>query len=481
MAVPTDKDGGFCLVELQALRGLISQKLDPSGGSPIYQGLSPHAVDVSSIVTHFGRLLTQWQGSTKDGVVKKECAFALKELAAAPASRLFSRLQFLIKTHKPPGGISLRPLHCSTLHPFGGWSRVLSRRLAAVTSGFAHLARNTAQLIAQATSWATEPGDVLLKVDVDNFYLEGTHPEMIWALEGIWMDEADQAMGERLTNWMLGNQYVHDALTDTLYQVLQGSGMGCIHSGDLSDMLLYLRAERSFALSPVVRQRFGVRGYVRYRDDIFLCLRGASWHEWLAAFRTALSPTYQCKLEGISHVSLQVLDTRMVFLPSHRGLVVVPYLKPTSIAAPLCSDSAHAPGVHNWPLAEVRRIARNSSRASSFECAKQRLLDRWNLCGLDACTLRAAQASDPFRDARLASQIARVPSRPRVLAKQRLSSRILRAHPVWVRAGLLQVASDVCAKWLLSLCSEGLLPAGFGIGVAWCNPGPPLLLRIRNA
>ena len=357
---------------------------------------------------------------------------------------------------------------------------MVGRKLLAFTSTLPFLAKNTPELLKRAAAWSTEEGDLLMRIDIDNFYLEGDHPRMVKGLEGFWESPEDQKLAERVMHYVLDAQHVYDPVTDTTYRVTTGSGMGAIHSGEVSDMVLYNKAEKGYVLSHSVRSRFGLRGYGRFRDDIVVAISAAGWEAWYDGFVKALAPVYTCKLEALSRVSVQILDARLIFTPDHRSLVYAPYLKPSTIGAPLGRDSAHPPGVHSWPIAEMRRLARNSSASSSFLAAKERLLERLEFKGLDAAALSAAQASDPFHEWRRGSQIARRSLLPLGSAAKALNHRmVLNAHPLWLRANFPGAVGRAWSRWGATLIGDGLLPAEIAFGIAWSNPGAPLLLRVR--
>ena len=55
------------------------------------------------------------------------------------------------------------------------------------------------------------------------------------------------------------------------YLVKIGSGMGLIHSGDLSDAGFRWKAEGPWASRQWVADKHGLIGYVRFKDDVLAC------------------------------------------------------------------------------------------------------------------------------------------------------------------------------------------------------------------
>ena len=58
-------------------------------------------------------------------------------------------------------------------------------------------------------------------------------------------------------------------LPNRLWRVVKGSGMGLVHSSAVCDACLYTLAERPWACREEVLREFGVKMFVRFRDDVF--------------------------------------------------------------------------------------------------------------------------------------------------------------------------------------------------------------------
>ena len=54
------------------------------------------------------------------------------------------------------------------------------------------------------------------------------------------------------------------------FQVIKGFGMGAIHSGEVSDAVYHVMAEKHWSANEAIMAQCKVYGYVRYRDDIFI-------------------------------------------------------------------------------------------------------------------------------------------------------------------------------------------------------------------
>ena len=77
---------------------------------------------------------------------------------------------------------------------------------------------------------------------------------------------------EEALDFVLDAQYVTSG--DRTAKVVCGSGMGEESSGAISDYSFYFRCERDFLLQDVVRTKYGIIAYLRYRDDFLIITDG---------------------------------------------------------------------------------------------------------------------------------------------------------------------------------------------------------------
>ena len=55
-----------------------------------------------------------------------------------------------------------------------------------------------------------------------------------------------------------------------LWRVVEGSGQGLLHSGDVADVALYVKSEASWATVDNVKKQHNIIDYMRYRDDVLI-------------------------------------------------------------------------------------------------------------------------------------------------------------------------------------------------------------------
>ena len=87
----------------------------------------------------------------------------------------------------------------------------------------------------------------------------------------LFCDETEdfQQLVARAVDWLYRNQYVQsEFLPGLTCRVTRGSGMGPLHSGEVSDAGFWIAAERRL-LNTSVRQRFSWTYWRRFRDDVF--------------------------------------------------------------------------------------------------------------------------------------------------------------------------------------------------------------------
>ena len=99
--------------------------------------------------------------------------------------------------------------------------------------------------------------------------MSGEQQELIKIGNGAAPTGAEQAFEDALSI-IISHQYIR--LEDgSLYKVVVGSGMGLLASDDISSYCFYKLCDE-WATDPFVQQQFGVKLFLRFKDDIFFCL-----------------------------------------------------------------------------------------------------------------------------------------------------------------------------------------------------------------
>jgi len=148
-----------------------------------------------------------------------------------------------------------------------------------------------------------------------------------------------------------------------------------------------------------------------------------------------------------------------------------PYVKATSRAVPLGTSSAHPAAVHrSWPVAEIARIRRLSSRQIAFEHYSARKKARWAEFFIRPVSplshREGGSLGTPGREDRDPSRCLRL---------------VLRCHPSLT--GLQAKLNEVCAAWhhvlkfAVPQTSRLHKPA---VGIAWRAAARPLAMCLRS-
>ena len=399
-----------------------------------------------------------------------------------------------VKTHKAEGNVSCRVIHSTARFPFnplGMWAAsVMKEQLSKVK----HIATSTSDVIKAIKSVDLEPGDMLLKADVAQFYMSGDHHRLAKYTSQFVPSHLRDVMFDAVL-FILDNQYVdHEPDLRQVKKVSLGAGMGLNLSGEVADIAFLLEREATFifddarclTFDPETVRKYGIKTYVRYKDDVFAVLRKAPCRAEFAAAWDKKCPTSCFVIEEIecsgSHVCM--VDLFVYKAVGCTKLRYCTHFKDSSLGIQLSHDSAHHHAVHKWIHAENFRLARNSDDEVSYVNAKAVMMNR----------LRSAFYC-PVRLARLQQEnaLSILRSRKRSKMKDEPVSRLssiwlaLPHHSIWVRC---QLGAFIRAKlmepemrMLWDFVRQGLrceqldMPT---VSIAWRNSVPHLFSILRK-
>jgi len=201
----------------------------------------------------------------------------------------------------------------------------------------------------------------LVRIDMAHFYMSGEFGEIVEdVLRLVPKGPLRQLMGDVLWH-LLDAQFVRSPLLrGRTFKVVEGSGMGLVHSGAVSDLALCARAEISWACRSDVQDAHQILCWLRFRDDIFVV--GAD-KGLLKAFYSEFSRRckyFETEVVQWSRCSVSMLQTNVRRVG--RRLVAAPKFKGCNSGMPLDRSSCHAAHVHaSWPCAFVRSLGRLST------------------------------------------------------------------------------------------------------------------------
>ena len=453
----TDKDGGFCLIQIADYKHLLEEKLT----AKCYREVDPD-VPCRDIVDTFSRMIHKWGKATNN---KDEAKHITWRARSVKPSKLKSQILSTIKTHKPPGEVAVRVLHSSVGNPFRAFNFVVGQVIRWRLNRLAHLCTSTDQALNIIKNTVIRTTDRFVRMDIKDFYMMGKHGLLANLASKAWPAKM-RAEIESQIEFCLSNQFVESPhLPGRAWQVQEGSGMGSICSGELSDWAFFQLAEEAWATNRKVMHDHTVRLYLRYRDDIFIIV-GEGWTEWYnycKRFMQLAKMAYELKIESIDGDGCNFLDVQLFKLPSNGEFTRIgfkPFFKTSEQHMPLLPSSAHCAAIHSsWPIAEVQRLRRRSGCAAEFENAKAFIVQKFRNAGIDD-EVCAVASSQPYRQ----------PFKPKsrqVCAKSWL---VLPYHPAWKRNGLVAKARALIKMWVPEIPAL----ANFDVGVAWSRQGQNL-------
>ena len=195
---------------------------------------------------------------------------------------------------------------------------------------------------------------------------------------------------------VLNCQYAVSESINCALKVKQGSGMGKICAGEVSDISFYAMAERRFALLASTRREFSLEAYWRFKDDGFLVfgdIPRSKIDEFFSRLQV-FSREFIIEVERVSRVSVPMLDLEISKASGlhNSRLSYSLFTKPTSVWKPLSVLSSHPASVHcSWPLSQVRRINQRFSSTKDAEIAVTSFKRDWSR----ASSIRFDAISDP--------------------------------------------------------------------------------------
>ncbi len=280
-----------------------------------------------------------------------------------------------IKTHKKYGEVKCRILHTACKGPFRALSKIAHIWLSEKLANKTHLCKDTADMLAKisAVRFATKT-PVLVKMDVDNFYMAAEHEQLVCAVSSCFAGVQKDILVKILWT-VLGFQFVQDR-AGGVHRVMRGSGMGEVHSGALSDLAFWVIVEQHLNLGEHVTL------YLRFRDDVLVVAESLEHAQNLVKqIQSRAKGCWTVSIDATSTYGVPMLDSLVYVGPRFKASGILdhaPYIKPTAVHVPLSSTSAHPRCIHeNWPLGEVRRLRRLSLRDASFAYYRKKKLARW--------------------------------------------------------------------------------------------------------
>ena len=132
-----------------------------------------------------------------------------------------------------------RCVHSGVSNMWTGLSAWLAHHLRVkIEMKIPHLLRDTKEFVDDLRHFHWQDGICTVKTDIKESYMSHKPGFLSHACSELFCDETEdfQQLVARAVDWLCGNQFVHwEFLLDFTYRVTRGSGMGPLHSGEVSD------------------------------------------------------------------------------------------------------------------------------------------------------------------------------------------------------------------------------------------------------
>ena len=399
--IPSDKDGGFVLVDTGTLRNAQLELLSSAWYRELeLDFLTPYRWR-ESILPEYFRVCKQVAAA--DPRVSLSLLSLSSEGGLAKAS---SSLLHTCKTHKDPGEVSFRPVHASNRHCFTGLMSWICLVLREVLGRFAHLVDSSDAFIDRIRHCDVAADDILVHLDLKDFFMTGDTGFLVHHCASMVKPSWRTVFRVALT-FILDHQYVTSALFPRrCWRVVCGSGMG-LRSSSFVANVAFMHAMELMGLMLVHKthalETYGIKHYFRYVDNLFFVCTGdfVKIRSLVNNVKSTIRP-FVGTVEEVSHVGITFLDLNL--LKDHHWsvtgkLTFTPYLKPTALLSTLSVMSAHPVGIHEaWMRAYVLRLRDHSSSLVWFRTYKQEVLSRMRGAGIDHAIVAMVERSTEFTE-----------------------------------------------------------------------------------
>ena len=359
-AIKTDKDGGFALTTTEEWMAARSQAVQTHHYKKVAvtEGFELEFIDSYK---HVCRQLADTYPKNHRHAVYSALT---RDSYMIGIRGFYSRLLFTVKTHKPEGEVVTRNVHGSGDNPFRPLMRLIVSIIKKKTSKFEHLIRDSSHLssILAKTVLGDGENQRLYKADIKDFFMSGKHSRLLELVSSA-PDPSIRAEFVDGVDFLLGSQFLKlPEFPNSAFQVVVGSGMGLLSSDEISSYCFAELVERH-VLTDSYKQRYGLKLWVRFKDDIFFVLD--SEHDTRVAFCHEVKRLSECfliKFETVSTSTVDMLD--MVIFKGKRfaasgKLDTGAFVKTTHQGTSLSERSGHHPSVHvAWPESRMAHFTR---------------------------------------------------------------------------------------------------------------------------
>ena len=345
VALPLDKNPGYALISPQTFVVVENLALSSSFYSPCPR------YDEFRLCLAYSALAQGIGKAIEDSRLRSSI------MSSCDSRHISTRLTILVKSHKPPGEVSVRTVHRGFRQAFSGLSLWIHAVLDPIVGSWTWLAKDSGVVHSALTNLSVPAGVRVVKCDLKDFFLTGDARHI--SLEVSKLVEAGiRVLFYEALFFLLDNQYVQPSFQASMFKCISGSGIGLLHSAHVASAYYYACVESNMSADFASDS---LLAHWRYHDDI---ITAHNSREFMLAHydcRRSLSlPLFQSKLEVYSPGKDLVFLDLAIQVRVPRFAVAASQVKPV---IPLCPSSAHNPEVHRgWPLSVSTRIHTLSKR-----------------------------------------------------------------------------------------------------------------------
>ena len=331
-ALPTDKDGGFIVLQKAEIMQLHEHTLqkhwykEVSTTADLFDEVrTSYIYDCKMAAKDYSKVHGKDEGSKFLGAL----------LSSVKGSSAFTaKLKGTMKTHKHE--VTMRPVHAQPVSPMASgmqFNRFLPGRQLKKLD---HLVRDSKKFASKVSTTVVSLSALFVEHDLKDYYLSGTCDELAnISAQILPMDE--QLTYKKVCRTIIDNQFIDsDFFPGRVWKVRRGCGMGMLASGEIADSVFYILTERDFLLNCECRDRFGIHFYFRFRGDLWMCLedKGPENRFQMMNEIKRHSQFFEVKCMAVSRAISSFLDIHIEKGDGGRILTGV-HFKDTSIYQPL--------------------------------------------------------------------------------------------------------------------------------------------------
>ena len=252
-SIPSDKESGFVLMKLCDISALHEEILVEKG----YNEITLHDINLLSMSKSFwkwAKIVSDHEGIRE---LKKELVL---DHSRSGMDGVIAQLQTNLKTHKSPGQVKPGAIHSATKNPLVPLGKYVAWKLRKVLSCERHILNSVEEFHSRIEGMELDQEDRLITADVTDFFVVGDHWYLARMAASI-LEPKDRNLIERVILFLLRNQFVTSTLCESsgIFQVEEGSGIGFVASGEISDSVFLAVMERQYILKQEVRQERDIK------------------------------------------------------------------------------------------------------------------------------------------------------------------------------------------------------------------------------